>query len=193
MRVRWVFVLLAIPLVAMAFYPPDGDEAELYLERSVPYIGLDAVDGGPDGSGILVAVVDTGIDYTHPDLLGFGAGGKVVGGYNFVDTQEPPIDTNGHGTQVAGIIAAEGDIRGVAPGVKMLAYKVSEDGEGVEPELIVAAIRMAVEDGADIINISLGVNKTNDAIDSAINEAVPPGGAGGGCSRQRRPGYHVHR
>ena len=167
--------MLAIPLVAMAFYPPDGDKAELYLERSVPHVGLDAVDGGLDGSGILVAVVDTGIDYTHPDLFGFGAGGKVVGGYNFVDTQEPPVDTNGHGTQVAGIIAAEGDIRGVAPGVKILAYKVSEDGEGVEPELIVAAIRMAVEDGADIINISLGVNKTNDAIDSAISEAVRRG------------------
>ena len=172
---RWLLVLLAVPLVALAFYPPAGDRAELYLERSIPHVGVVQVDGGPDGGGILVAIIDTGIDYSHPDLYGFGAAGKVAGGYNLVDPREPPIDTNGHGTQVAGIIAADGGIQGVAPASRILAYKVSEDGEGVRPELIVQAIRMATEDGADIINISLGVNRTNDSIDSAIEEAVREG------------------
>ncbi len=146
-----------------------------YLEKSVPYIGAVPTIGGLDGEGILVAVIDTGIDYTHPDMLGFGPNGKVVGGFNFVDPNQLPLDTNGHGTQVAGIIAAEGGINGVAPAVRLLAYKVSEDGEGVRSDLITRSIQRAIEDGADIINISLGVNKTNNAIDKAIAEAVDKG------------------
>lgn len=146
-----------------------------YLEKSVPYIGAVPTIGGLDGEGILVAVIDTGIDYTHPDMLGFGPNGKVVGGFNFVDPNQLPLDTNGHGTQVAGIIAAEGGINGVAPAVRLLAYKVSEDGEGVRSDLITRSIQRAIEDGADIINISIGVNKTNNAIDKAIAEAVDKG------------------
>lgn len=167
---RWPFVLLAVPLLALMFYVP-ADVAVPYLKNSVPYVGA----GVPAGSDIIVAVIDTGINYNHPDLYGFGGDGKVVGGHNFVSPHLPPVDRNGHGTQVAGIIAANGDLRGVAPGVKLLSYKVSENGEGVQPDLIVQAIRMAVQDGADIINISLGVNKTNERIDTAVTDAVRQG------------------
>lgn len=142
-----------------------------YLEKSIPYIGATPTVGGLDGDGIVVAVIDTGIDYTHPDLSGFGPDAKVIGGFNFIDPSQPPLDTNGHGTQVAGIIAADGTISGIAPATKLLAYKVSEDGEGVRPDLIINSLKMAVEDGADIINISLGVNKTNSSIDEAVAEA----------------------
>jgi minor extracellular serine protease Vpr len=82
------------------------------------------------------------------------------------------MDNNGHGTKVAGVIAADGNTLGVAPKAKILAYKVSEDGEGVSSELIMRAIEKAIEDEADIINISLGVNKTNSRIDSAVNHAL---------------------
>ena len=85
------------------------------------------------------------------------------------------MDTNGHGTKVAGIIAADGNTLGVAHKAKILAYKVSEDGEGVSSELIRKAIEKAIEDKADIINISLGVNKTNSKIDSAVNHALDNG------------------
>ena len=149
---------------------------QTYLDRSVPYIGTGiAKIQGIDGEGIKIAVIDTGVDFTHPDLLGWGEDGKVIGGYNFVNEGELPMDTNGHGTQVAGVIAADGQAQGVAPKAKILAYKVSEDGEGVSSELIVRAINKAVEDGADIINISLGVNKTNSKIDSAVNHALDNG------------------
>ena len=152
------------------------NEIQTYLERSVPYVGTEILRiDGIDGTGIKVAVIDTGVDFNHPDLFGWGPDGKVIGGYNFIREDELPLDTNGHGTQVAGIIAADGQAIGVAPKAKILAYKVSEDGEGVSSELIIRAIEKAIEDGADIINISLGVNKTNAKIDRAVNIALEAG------------------
>ena len=149
------------------------NEIQTYLERSVPFVGTEILRiDGIDGTGIKIAIIDTGVDFNHPDLFGWGPDGKVVGGYNFIQEDEPPLDTNGHGTQVAGIIAADGQAIGMAPKAKILAYKVSEDGEGVSAELITKAIEKAIEDGANIINISLGVNKTNAKIDRAINFAL---------------------
>ena len=149
------------------------DNYELFLDRSGPYVGTDIPKvEGIDGIGIKIAVIDTGVDYNHPDLFGWGPDGKVIGGHNFIQQNEPPLDKNGHGTQVAGVIAADGEKVGVAPKAKILAYKVSEDGEGVSSELITRAIQKAIEDEADIINISLGVNKTNTKIEHAINLAL---------------------
>jgi len=152
------------------------NEIKTYIENSVPYIGTEIPRmDGIDGTGIKIAVIDTGVDFNHPDLFGWGPDGKVIGGYNFIQEDQLPMDNNGHGTKVAGIIAADGNIFGVAPKVKILAYKVSEDGEGVSSELIRRAIEKAIEDKADIINISLGVNKTNSKIDNAVNHALNNG------------------
>ncbi len=149
------------------------NEFMTYLQRSGPFVGADIPRmDGIDGSGIKVAIIDTGVDFNHPDLFGWGPDGKVIGGYNFIQEDQPPLDTNGHGTQVAGVIAADGEIVGIAPKVKILAYKVSENGEGVSSDLIIRAIEKAIEDEADIINISLGVNKTNSKIERAVNLAL---------------------
>ena len=173
-----ILVIFSISIILAGFlifsHPFEReDEINTYLQRSVPFVGTEIprIDG-IDGSGIKVAVIDTGVDYNHPDLLGWGEDGKVIGGFNFIQPNQPPLDTNGHGTQVAGVIAANGEIKGIAPNAKILAYKVSEDGEGVSSELIISAIEKAIEDGADIINISLGVNKTNTKIDRAVNLAL---------------------
>ena len=153
-----------------------NDDFRAYLDKSVPFVGTDAPRmSGFDGKGIVIAVIDTGVDYNHPDLLGWGPDGKVIGGYNFINEGELPVDTNGHGTQVAGVIAADGHAVGIAPKAKILAYKVSEDGKGVSSDLIIKAIDRAIEDGADIINISLGINKTNTKIDRAVNKALEHG------------------
>ena len=185
MRIAVIFsvsvAILGIFLLLQQVEPKD--EIQTYLENSVPFVGTDTPRmDGIDGSGIRVAVIDTGVDFTHPDLLGWSGDStdennddtnyKVVGGYNFVQTGQPPLDSNGHGTQVAGVIAADGVIKGIAPKAKILAYKVSEDGEGVSSELITRAIKKAINDSADIINISLGVNKTNTKIENAINLAL---------------------
>jgi len=169
---------MVVFLVSFILSQPLQSENEIqtYLERSAPYVGagIPRMDG-IDGTGIKVAVIDTGVDFNHPDLFGWGSDGKVVGGYNFIQEDQPPMDTNGHGTQVTGVIAADGQAVGIAPKAKILAYKVSEDGEGVSSELIVRAIEKAIEDGADIINISLGVNKTNAKIERAVNHALEKG------------------
>ena len=175
MKIIVIFSLFVIIFGIFIFSQQLQSENEIrtYLQRSVPYIGTETprIDG-IDGSGIKVAIIDTGVDYNHPDLFGWGDDGKVVGGYNFINEDEPPMDTNGHGTQVAGVIAADGEIIGIAPKAKILAYKVSEDGEGVSSELIIQAIEKAIEDEVDIINISLGVNKTNSKIERAVNQAL---------------------
>ena len=171
----FVFSLLVVSLAGLILYMPlqSGDVIQTYLEQSVPHVGV-AVPrmNGSDGTGIRIAVIDTGVDYTHPDLFGWGPDGKVIGGYNFIDEDQLPMDTDGHGTQVAGIIAADGLVVGIAPKADILAYKVSEDGRGVSSELIIRAIERAVDDKVDIINISLGVNKTNAKIERAVNNAL---------------------
>ena len=168
------FVVISSIIVSQFFQPEN--EISTYIENSVPYVGTEIPrTDGLDGSGVKVAVIDTGVDFNHPDLLGWGPDGKVIGGYNFIQTNQLPMDKNGHGTKVAGIIAADGSILGIAPKAKILAYKVSEDGEGVSSELISGAIEKAIEDEADIINISLGVNRTNSKIDSAVNYALEKG------------------
>ena len=167
----FIVVILTGVILSQSIDPEN--EIKTYLDKSVPYVGTEIPRiQGIDGSGIKIAVIDTGVDFNHPDLFGWGPDGKVVGGYNFIQRGEPPLDKNGHGTQVAGIIAADGQATGIAPKAKILAYKVSEDGEGVASELIVEAIEMAIKDDVDIINISLGVNKTNSKIERAVNYAL---------------------
>jgi len=146
----------------------NTENISILVNNSGPFIGTSIpYQSGFDGSGIVVSIIDTGIDLNHPDLEG-----KIIGGYDFVDNDEMPEDANGHGTQVAGIIAANGNLKGIAPNSKILMYKVSEDGESVPSHLIIKAIEKSIEDGADIINISLGINQTNTKIDQAVNKAI---------------------
>ncbi len=139
-------------------------------------VGIKAArEDGFDGQGIKVGIIDTGIDFSNPNLLGFGPSGKVIGGHDFVNSGEDPIDTTGHGTAVAGLVAASGNFTGIAPKSKLYSYKVSNTGEGVSSDYIVQGIKQAIEDNVNVINISLGINRTNDQIDTAIENAVNKG------------------
>ncbi|MEA2464975.1 MAG: hypothetical protein QOJ98_2722 [Acidobacteriota bacterium] len=141
---------------------------EPFLVKSVPHIRADQAwsQRGTRGKGVTVAVIDTGVDYTHPAFGGtFGAGSKVIGGWDFVNDDADPIDDYGHGTHVAGIIAADGGgLVGVAPDASIVAYKVIDsNGFGTESDII-AAIERTVDpdqdndpsDHIDIANASLG-------------------------------------
>ncbi|OOM80435.1 S8 family peptidase [Clostridium sp. BL-8] len=127
---------------------------------------------------VKVAVLDTGVDYTHPDLKDRVLKDK---GYNFVDNDSETMDDNGHGTHVSGIIAASANndigISGITGtlNVKIIPVKVlDEDGEG-EVTNIVKGIKYAVDNGADIINLSFGTNAKSKAIEEAINYAKSKG------------------
>ena len=174
---RLIFFLVIIAIFSIIVLQFNFDnEIEILLDKSGPYVGVNFPnDLGYYGEGIKIAVIDTGVDHLHPDLFGFGPGGKIVGGYNFVEDDKMPVDTNGHGTEVTGIIAADGQLKGIAPNASIFAYKVSEDGESVSSDLIVKAVQQAINDDVDIINISLGVNRTNSKIDQIVNKAVENG------------------
>ena len=172
-----VFSIFALVLVILCVDSFNSQlPFEMFLENSRPHIGADyPVQTGSNGAGIKIAIIDTGVNFEHPDLLGIAGDDKIVGGYDFVENDNFPQDTNGHGTQVAGIIAANGEIVGIAPKSEILAYRVSEDGEAVSSDLIIRAIKQAMIDGADIINISLGVDVRHDQIDRIVDEAVKNG------------------
>ena len=149
---------------------------ELLLDNSGPYIGAEFPKQlGFTGNGIRIGVIDTGINLEHPDFFNSDQISRFLKGYDFVDNDTIPQDTNGHGTQVTGIIAADGQLIGIAPKVEIFSYRVSSDGESVPSDLIIKAINQAVEDRVDIINISLGVNMTHAKIDNAVNNAIDHG------------------
>jgi subtilisin len=106
------------------------------------------------GSGVRVAVIDTGIDYAHADLSM-----SYAGGYDFVNEDDDPMDDNGHGTHVAGIVAAAYNgfgVVGVAPDVELYALKVLDStGSGWESD-VMAAVEWAVDHGIDVTNNSYG-------------------------------------
>ncbi|MFB6520102.1 S8 family serine peptidase [Streptomyces sp. NPDC056401] len=152
------------------------------------------------GKGVTVAVIDTGVDYGHPDLGGgFGEGHKVVGGWDFVDNDADPMDDNGHGTHVAGIVAgkpaAAGGVTGAAPDAELLAYRVLGANGSGDDSGIIAAIEAAVDPAnphrADIINMSLGnsAGTASDPLSRAASAAVDAGVLVFAAAGNSGPGY----
>ncbi|KAH7363774.1 peptidase S8/S53 domain-containing protein [Rhexocercosporidium sp. MPI-PUGE-AT-0058] len=133
---------------------------------------------GIKGAGVKIAIIDSGIDYRHPSLGGgFGPGHKVIGGYDFVGDWYagapwiPPVEDDdplascldgGHGTHVAGIIGMQDPegfgfgLTGVAPDAEILSYRVFSCAGAATTEGIMRALQRAGDDGADVINMSLG-------------------------------------
>jgi subtilisin family serine protease len=124
------------------------------------------------GSGVTVAVIDTGIDYTQPSLGGgFGSGFKVVGGYDFLDNDSDPMDQSGHGTSVAGVIAAKPytvngiTYQGVAPNAKLVALRVGTE-DSILDSNIERALQWVINNyrtyGISVVNLSLGSGNYTD-------------------------------
>ena len=167
-KIFFLIILISTGAVLISNQLQNTESISILVNDSGPFIGTSIpYQSGYDGNGITISIIDTGIDLNHPDL-----DGQIIGGYDFVDNDDMPEDANGHGTQVAGIIASNGNLKGIAPNSKILMYKVSEDGESVPSNLIIKAIEKSIEDDADIINISLGINQTNTKIDQAVNKAI---------------------
>ncbi|MFB7330239.1 S8 family serine peptidase [Streptomyces adustus] len=126
------------------------------LDRGVEQIGADkAWEAGYDGTGVKIAVLDTGVDTTHADLKT-----QVVAEKNFSGSPDT-VDHVGHGTHVASIAAGTGaqsggTYKGVAPGAEIISGKVLDDNGYGDDSAIIAGMEWAADQGADIVNLSLG-------------------------------------
>jgi minor extracellular serine protease Vpr len=181
---RDVSLLRALPGVK-AVYPvaqvdlhqvegPPGAVADLITALSMTGVDVAQNTLGLSGRRITVAVIDTGVDYNHPDLGGcFGRGCRVEKGFDFVGddfnanpaspTYNPtpvpdpdPDDCNGHGTHVSGIIGADGGLKGVAPGVTFHAYRVFGCEGSTTSDVLLNAMELALDNRADVVNMSIG-------------------------------------
>ncbi len=173
------------------------EEVHTTLNLSVPLLGVpQAWSRGYTGKGVVVGIVDTGVDQTHPDIVG-----RVKAFKDF--TGEGEIDNNGHGTHVAGIVggtgaASQGKYRGVAYDCAFAIAKVLKgSGSGLMSDVI-AGLEFCVEQKVNVINLSLGGGSANDGTDAlsvacdnavglGIVVCVAAGNAGPGASTVGSP------
>jgi subtilisin len=141
---------------------PEIDPAQAEIPWGVARVNAPAAWDYTTGQGVKVAVIDTGIDFNHPDLAP-----NYKGGYNAVDPAAAPLDDQGHGTHVAGTIAAVKDnngVVGVAPVVDLYGVKVLDKNGSGQYSWIIAGIEWAVENRMQVINMSLGGGSGNEAL-----------------------------
>ncbi len=177
----------------------DSDVKAVYADRvlhtnlteSIPLINADDTHNikvnsmGMNGDGQVIAVIDTGVDYTHPDLGGcFGPDCRVIEGYDFVNNDSDPMDdsVDSHGTHIAGIASAKGVINGTAPNAKLLAVKVCDGDGNCDSSAIIAGVDWCIDKkdelGTSVINMSIsndGNYNSSDCptwMDSSIDRAV---------------------
>ncbi|MDE2491830.1 MAG: S8 family peptidase [Elusimicrobia bacterium] len=153
--------------------PSDAGSSE--IPWGVARVGAPAEWAKTEGRGAKVGVIDTGIDATHPDLQG-----QVAGGVNIVDPSHPDAwaDDMGHGTHVAGTIAAKRDgkgVVGVAPEASLYAIKVLDKNGNGNYDDVIAGIQWAMDHGIKILNMSLGADQGTDALHAAVIAARKAG------------------
>ncbi|MBM7868207.1 S8 family serine peptidase [Heliobacterium gestii] len=124
-------------------------------------------EAGLDGRDVVVGVIDTGIDQSHPELAG-----KVIGSRDYVRDGLSPDKFHYHGTHVAGTIAANKQLKGVAPGAKLRDYRVLNQHGGGAVEACAQALRDAADDGCEIVNLSMGFQKEDLPNPDILHEAV---------------------
>jgi subtilisin len=188
-------------------YVDSGSGAEMGRAASTLPWGIDRVDAdvahdqGATGDGVHVGVVDGGIDATHPDLEGNLADPGRDGAHrSWVDCEGEDCehawsDDGGHGTHVAGTVAADGSegVVGVAPDATLHALKVCGASGGCRTSAIVEAIRHAADQGWDVVNLSLGSPQASPALQAAgryaLEAGVLPVAAAGNRGRPDSVGY----
>ncbi|NUP19620.1 MAG: S8 family serine peptidase [Streptomyces sp.] len=149
------------------------------LSESVPLIGApQAWAAGLDGTGVTVAVLDTGVDTKHPDLAE-----RITASQSFVPGQEV-TDGHGHGTHVASTIVGTGSAsggrnKGVAPGARLLVGKVLDDAGNGDASWLIDGMEWATANGAKVVSMSIGAGPSDgtDPMSQAVNELTAGTGA----------------
>lgn len=166
-----------------------GSPAPSQPAQSTPW-GIDRIDapaawGTTVGTGVRIAIVDTGIRNDHQDLRNAGGSSRVVLGPNFSNPAKTSVDDNGHGTHCAGIAGAGNNsigVVGVAPDCTLIAVKVLDKQGSGWLSNIIAGVDWAAGN-SDVISMSLGstsnVQALHDSVDAAVASGVPVIAAGG--------------
>jgi len=154
------------------------------MDSARHWFGADtaALDFGLNGEGVVIAVLDSGIDGNHMDL----DNGKIIGWKDFIQNRPDPYDDNGHGTSVSGVIAGDGDgnpvFKGVASGANLVGVKVIAGTGAGTMSTVVQGIDWCIDHrndlGIDIINMSIAASGSSDGTDAAsraVNRAVAQG------------------
>ncbi|MDD2702664.1 MAG: S8 family serine peptidase [Candidatus Omnitrophica bacterium] len=179
------------------YYSSSGSWGQSYADLwGLKKIRCETAWNYTQGSGIIVAVIDTGIDYTHSDLKNniWTNARETAGnskdddkngyiddtrGWDFANKDKNPLDDNGHGTQVTGIIAATGNNRkgiiGIAPKAKVMAIKGLKNTLSGSVSNMVNAIKYAADNGADVINMSWTMEGDSTALTEAVKYAYAKG------------------
>lgn len=170
-----VAALRAAPGVVMVEEDQLGHLVDTELDSSwgVKRIGAGEVHPTNSGEGVKVAILDTGIDYTHPDL-----DDNYAGGDDFVNPDSDPFDDHAHGTMVAGVVAAEDNgsgVVGVAPRAQLYALKVVNDMGDCLSSDVIAALDWAVLHDMDVANMSLGFSNYSPSLATAVANAYQAG------------------
>ncbi len=144
----------------------------IYQQWAYYDVGADWISPPSSTTVPLVAVIDTGVDYTHPDLVD-----KIIKGKDFINADDDPMDDYGHGTHVSGIITARVNngygIAGISPKSKVLAMKaISSQGYGTDFEVAQALTYAADYSGVKVINMSLGGSYSDTQYDAVYYAVV---------------------
>ncbi len=196
-------VAAVYPVLPVTQPEPQLTDPELYSAIAMTGVDVAQSDLGYTGEGIKVGIIDSGVDYDHPDFGGSGTDGtttfptaRVAYGYDFVgddfnaDPNSPqyspvpkpdaqPDDCGGHGTHVAGIVGASGELTGAAPEATLGAYRVFGCDGATDTDIILAALEQARSDGMDVVNMSLGASfqswpqyPTSTAADRLVDDGI---------------------
>jgi PKD repeat protein/subtilisin family serine protease len=202
----------------VAIIEPDTI-VEIDLANSVPLINADdlwtARNASGDllkGNGTVVSILDTGIDYSHPDLggtgvratdlasVGAGTHPRIIGGYDIINDDSDFWDGHFHGTHCAGIVGANGTVVGVAPETSFLIYKVLSDGGSGPSSGIIEGVELSTDpdddgdtsDHADVISMSLsGPGHPDDSKSAAVDNAVAAGAVVAVAASNEGPRYET--
>ena len=175
-------------------YVTDISTAQVTLSNAIPELYAHWVwEEGIDGTGVVIAVLDTGLDPDHCDISG-----KIVAWKDCVNSQSSPYDDNGHGTFVASCAAGQADPKGVAPGADLMGVKVLDSTGAGTSSTIIQGIDWAVANGAHIINISFGApggdgtsplaQECNWAVSQGVVVVCSAGDSGSACKTIETPG-----
>ncbi|MHA6669099.1 S8 family peptidase [Homoserinimonas sp. A447] len=163
---RWLAALASLGIVASVLVIASPAAADSIRDRQywLDQYGISQAWNTTRGAGVTVAVIDTGIDGSHPDLTGQVIAGTDVSGVGAANGQAPVGESSNHGTMVASLLAGHGHgngagVIGVAPEAKLLAISMGFGAGNVSSDdQIATAVRWAVDNGADVINMSLTRN-----------------------------------